>query len=224
MKKIMLVEDDRDLFDILRYNLEREKFRFVGTDRGKHALETCCREKPDLVLLDILLPDCSGLEICKRIREHADLRPIPIIFLTALAQETDRVLGLELGGNDYVVKPFSTRELIARIKVHLRREVPSDIARVGDLELDRSRCRVTVNGEEVPLTATELRLLDCLMTRPGVVLSREQILNSVWGNSRSLTDRAVDVYVLRLRHKLKEKKAPEELIKAVRGFGYTLSV
>jgi two-component system phosphate regulon response regulator PhoB len=224
MKKIMLVEDDHDLFEALKYSLQREKFQFVGIDRGNGAIQMCCREKPDLVLLDILLPDCSGLEICKRIREHGDLRGTPVIFLTALAEEADRVVGLELGANDYVVKPFSMRELFARIRVHLRRvEDSSNVSRVSNIELDRSRCQVTVDGAEVSLTATELRLLDCLMNRPGVVFSREQLLNFVWGNNRNLTDRAVDVYILRLRRKLQHKNVPPDLIKAVRGFGYTLS-
>src|ERR1700677_1519362 len=173
MKKILLVEDDVDLFSLLKYNLEKEGFALSGLQTGKGALELCRQVRPDLVLLDIMLPDSDGLDICKGIRNDADLAAVPIIFLTARASETDRIVGLELGANDYIVKPFFVREVIARIKVQLRR--PADQAAVlkaGSLELDRARCQVRLNGQELALTATEFRLLEYLMGRAGVVFSR----------------------------------------------------
>jgi DNA-binding response OmpR family regulator len=224
MKKIVLIEDDADLYALLKYNLEREGFQFAGSNTGKGALELCGRERPDLIMLDIMLPDSDGLDICKRLRAHAELAAIPIIFLTARASETDRIVGLELGANDYIVKPFFVREVIARIKVQLRK--PSDAAGVmkaGNLELDRARCQVRLNGKELALTATEFRLLEFLMGRAGVVFSREQLLDAVWGNDRAVTDRTVDVYVLRLRQKLETEPGNPELIRSVRGFGYSFN-
>src|SRR5271157_1228618 len=222
MKKIVLIEDDADLYALLKYNLEKEGFTMVGSQTGKGALDLCRRERPDLILLDIMLPDSDGLEICKGIRAHSGLAHVPVIFLTARASETDRIVGLELGANDYIVKPFFIRELIARIKIHFRGQPPATkILRSGDLELDRARCRVHLAGGEVTLTATEFRLLEFLMSRPGVVFSREQLLNAVWGQDRAITDRAVDVYVLRLRQKVEQDPAAPILIHSVRGFGYT---
>ncbi|HKW74212.1 MAG TPA: winged helix-turn-helix domain-containing protein, partial [Terriglobales bacterium] len=146
---------------------------------------------------------CDGLEICKRLRSYPELRATPIIFLTARASEVDRLVGLELGANDYIVKPFFMRELIARIKVLLRNPADSPaVLRAGELELDRDRCRVRLGIKELFLTATEFRLLEFLMTKPDVVFSRQKLLYAVWGRDRSVTDRTVDVYVLRLRQKL----------------------
>src|ERR1700723_447458 len=224
MKKIVLIEDDADLFALIRYNLEKEGFAFAGSQTGKGALDLCRRERPDLVILDIMLPDSDGLEICKGLRNNSELAHVPVIFLTARASETDRIVGLELGANDYVVKPFFIRELIARIKIHFRGQPPATkILRSGDLELDRARCRVHLNGGEVTLTATEFRLLEFLMSRPGVVFSREQLLDAVWGHDRAVTDRTVDVYVLRLRQKI-EAADGVSFIRSVRGFGYSFNI
>ena len=222
MKKIILIEDDADLFALVKYNIEKEGFAFAGSQTGRGALELCQRERPDLVLLDIMLPDSDGLDICKRIRAHADLAQIPVIFLTARASETDRIVGLELGANDYVVKPFFVRELIARVKIQFRGvAAASRKLRVGGIELDRDTCRVHLNGREIALTATEFKLLDFLMSRPGIVFSREQLLDSVWGYDRAVTDRTVDVYILRLRQKIESDPAAPDSIRSVRGFGYT---
>lgn len=222
MKKILLIEDDADLFALLRYNLEKEGFALAGSQTGKGALELCRRERPDLILLDIMLPDSDGLDICRRIRQDPDLAGVPVIFLTARASETDRIIGLELGANDYVVKPFFVRELIARIRLQFRAQAaPARVLESGGIELDRRRCEVRVNGRPVSLTATEFRLLEFLMGRAGVVFSREQLLNAVWGQDRAITDRAVDVYILRLRQKLENDPARPVLIHSVRGFGYT---
>jgi DNA-binding response OmpR family regulator len=224
MKKILLIEDDADLFALLKYNLEKEGFALVGSQTGKGAIDLCQRERPDLILLDIMLPDSDGLDICKGIRTHATLGHIPIIFLTARASEADRIVGLELGANDYIVKPFSIRELIARIKVHFRTvPAPQRVLKAGALELDRTACRVRLAGREIQLTATEFKLLEFLMTRPGVVYSREQLLDSVWGHDRAVTDRTVDVYVLRLRQKVEPDPANPVFLRSVRGFGYSFS-
>jgi DNA-binding response OmpR family regulator len=221
MKKILLIEDDADLFALLKYNLEKERYVVAGSQTGKGAIELCRREKPDLILLDIMLPDSDGLEICRAIRSHPELSHIPVIFLTARAAETDRIVGLEMGANDYIVKPFFVRELIARIKIHFRDQPTSTkLLKAGDLELDRARCRVRQAGQEISLTATEFRLLEFLMSRPGVVFNREQLLDSVWGHDRAVTDRTVDVYILRLRQKIEAEDGPS-LIRSVRGFGYS---
>jgi DNA-binding response OmpR family regulator len=221
-KKILLIEDDSDLFSLLKYNLEKEGFAFVGSQTGRGALDLCRRVRPDLVLLDIMLPDSDGLDICKGIRNDTSLAQTPVIFLTARASETDRIVGLELGANDYIVKPFFVREVIARIRLQFRSgAAPARSLRAGGLELDRSSCKVTLNGETLTLTATEFRLLEFLMSRPGVVFSREQLLNGVWGQDRAVTDRTVDVYVLRLRQKIEMDATAPRLIHSVRGFGYS---
>jgi len=225
MKKILLIEDDSDLFALLKYNLEKEGFSLTGQQTGKGALELCRQVRPDLVLLDIMLPDSDGLDICKAIRKDPDLAPTPIIFLTARASETDRIVGLELGANDYVVKPFFVRELIARIKLQFRTAPePSRVVKIGPIELDRGSCRAKLNGVLLGLTATEFRLLEFMMSRQGVVFSRDQLLDAVWGQDRAITDRAVDVYVLRLRQKVEEDPAVPKLIHSVRGFGYSFEL
>src|SRR5712692_7382022 len=223
MKKIVLIEDDADLYALVKYNLEKEGFGFAGSQTGKGAIDLCRREKPDLVILDIMLPDSDGLEICHAIRSHPELSHIPVIFLAARAAETYRIVGLEIGANDYIVKPFFVRELIARIKIHFRDQpTATKLLKSGDLELDRARCRVHLSGTEVALTATEFRLLEFLMSRPGVVFSREQLLDAVWGHDRAVTDRTVDVYILRLRQKI-EPSENQMFIRSVRGFGYSFN-
>ena len=222
MKKILLIEDDSDLFALLKYNLEKEGFSLTGLHTGKGELELCRQARPDLILLDIMLPDSDGFDICKGIRKDPELAATPVIFLTARASETDRIVGLEIGANDYVVKPFFVRELIARIKLQFRNQSPaSRVMEAGGLELDVASRQVRLHGAPLSLTATEFRLLEFLTSRPGVVFSREQLLNSVWGQDRAITDRAVDVYVLRLRQKVEQDPAAPVLIHSVRGFGYT---
>ena len=223
MKKIVLIEDDPDLYSLIQYNLEREGFTIAGSQTGKGALELCRRERPDLIILDIMLPDADGLDICKGVRAQPDLANVPLIFLTARASEADRIVGLELGANDYVVKPFFVRELIARIKIHFRSQQPAtNLLKAGGLQLDRARCQVRLEGHELALTATEFRLLEFLMSRPGVVFSREQLLDAVWGHDRAVTDRTVDVYILRLRQKIETEGGPS-FIRSVRGFGYSFN-
>ncbi len=224
MRKIALIEDDADLYALVKYNLEKEGFTVVGAQTGRGVVDTFRRERPDLILLDIMLPDSDGLEICKAIRQHSELAHIPVIFLTARASETDRIVGLELGANDYIVKPFFVRELIARIKIQFRGQTNATrVLKAASLELDRSRCEARVGGHLLTLTATEFRLLEFLMSRPGVVFSREQLLDAVWGHDRAVTDRTVDVYILRLRQKIETDPANPLLIRSVRGFGYSFN-
>jgi DNA-binding response OmpR family regulator len=224
MRKIALIEDDSDLYSLVKYNLEKEGFAFVGVQTGRSALEFLRREKPDLAILDIMLPDMDGLEICKAIRSSPELSQVPVIFLTARASEADRIIGLELGANDYIVKPFFVRELVARVKTQLRGpSIAPRVMRSGTLELDRNSCVVRLNTEELSLTATEFRLLEYLMSRPGVVFSREQLLDAVWGQDRAVTDRTVDVYVLRLRQKIEPDPANPKMIRSIRGFGYSFN-
>lgn len=225
MKKIVLIEDDADLFALLKYNLEKEGFALSGAQTGKGAIEMCRREKPDLIILDIMLPDSDGLDLCKAIRKHAELAHVPVIFLTARASETDRIVGLELGANDYIVKPFFIRELIARVKIQFRAPAAAapPVLQEGGLALERRTCRVTLDGEVLTLTATEFRLLEFMMSHPGAVFSREQLLDSVWGHERAVTDRTVDVYILRLRQKIESDPANPVFIRSVRGFGYSFN-
>ena len=224
MRKIALIEDDADLYALVKYNLEKEGFAVIGAQSGRGVIELCRRERPDLILLDVMLPDSDGLELCKAIRQHPELSHLPIIFLTARASETDRIVGLELGANDYIVKPFFIRELIARIKIQFRGQTTATrVLKAASLELDRSRCEARLNGQLLTLTATEFRLLEFLMSRPGVVFSREQLLDAVWGHDRAVTDRTVDVYILRLRQKIEADPANPLLIRSVRGFGYSFS-
>ena len=224
MKKIALIEDDADLYALVKYNLEKEGFGVVGSPTGRGAVDLFRRERPDLILLDIMLPDSDGLEICKSVRQHSELAHVPIIFLTARASETDRIVGLELGANDYIVKPFFVRELIARVKIQFRgHATPNRVLKAAALELDRTRCEARLGGNLLTLTATEFRLLEFLMSRPGVVFSREQLLDAVWGHDRAVTDRTVDVYILRLRQKIEADPANPLLIRSVRGFGYSFN-
>jgi len=223
MNKVLFIEDDPDLYESVRSHLERADFRVIGANRGRNAIDLCAAEWPHLILLEFMLPDVSGLEICTQVRTHPVLAETPIIFISASASETDRIVGLELGANDYIVKPFSIRELLLRIRVQLR--TPRDLApahlRRGSLELDRTRCRVLHNGTPVALTATEFRLLAFLMRRPGVVFSRKQLLHEVWGEGRSIIEQTVDVFIMHLRKKLEVDPKNPKLIRCARGFGYS---
>ncbi|MGA8029883.1 MAG: response regulator transcription factor [Bryobacteraceae bacterium] len=224
MRKIAVIEDDADLLALVKYNLEKEGFAVAGARTGRGIIDFCRRERPDLILLDIMLPDSDGLDICKAIRQNSELAHIPIIFLTARASETDRIVGLELGANDYIVKPFFVRELMARIKIQFRGQTTAPrVLKAATLELDRSSCEARLDGTVLTLTATEFRLLEFLMSRPGVVFSREQLLDAVWGHDRAVTDRTVDVYILRLRQKIEADPANPLRIRSVRGFGYSFN-
>ncbi|GAB4070453.1 phosphate regulon transcriptional regulator PhoB [Ancylobacter sonchi] len=222
---ILIVEDEEPLTLLLRYNLEAEGYSVESVARGDEA-ETRLREKvPDLVLLDWMLPGLSGIELCRRLRARPETERMPILMLTARGEETERVRGLATGADDYVVKPFSVPELVARVRALLRRAKPDHIStllRAGDIELDRETKRVHRSGRELHLGPTEFRLLEFLMQSPGRVYSREQLLDGVWGQDVYIDERTVDVHVGRLRKALNRPRQPDP-IRTVRGSGYSFN-
>ncbi len=221
--KIAVIEDDRDLSALLCYAFEQEGFEFSGTHDGASASEFCVREQPDAIVLDVMLPGMDGFSIRQQLREDPRFRETPVIFLTARTEETDRLRGLENGGDDYVVKPFSVRELVARVRLRLRvRSGLEKVHRLGTLELDIERREVRLGGKAVPVTATEFQLLERMIRQPGHVFSRASLLDSVWGVACNVTDRTVDVHVRRLRQKLEPDPSKPRYIRSVRGFGYTV--
>ena len=219
--KILIVEDDRDIVEMIEYNLREEGYETLSALNGEDGVELASKEHPDLIILDIMLPIMDGFEVCRALRSNDITARIPIIILSAKSQETDKVVGLELGADDYVTKPFSPRELIARIRAILRRDREhrhtSEIQQRGDITVDSSRHKVTVSGEEISLTFTEFKLLEFLAQRPGVVLSRDQILDAVSGDEAVVCDRTVDAHVKSLRRKLGKAK---DYIETIRGAGY----
>jgi two-component system phosphate regulon response regulator PhoB len=222
--KILIVEDEAPLAEILRYNLESEGFVVSQAESGEEAEIMLAEERPDLVVLDWMLPSVSGIELCRRIRSKPETRTVPILMLTARGEESDRIRGLATGADDYVVKPFSLPELMARVKAILRRVAPdrtAEVLRVADIELDRVAHRVTRGAREVHLGPTEFRLLEFLMESPGRVLSRSQLLDGVWGRDAFVDERTVDVHIGRLRKALIRGKERDP-VRTVRGAGYVL--
>jgi two-component system phosphate regulon response regulator PhoB len=221
---ILVVEDEPALATLLRYNLEKEGFAVAEAHDGEEALLQLSERTPDAVLLDWMLPQVSGLEICRRIRRTPQWRGLPVIILTAKGEEADRVRGLEGGADDYVVKPFGVSELLARLKAVMRRARPSvgtETLRYSDLQMDLASHRVTREGGAVHLGPTEFRLLRVLLERPGRVFSREQLLDAVWGRDSEIEPRTVDVHIRRLRKALNEG-GRRDLIRTVRAAGYAL--
>lgn len=223
--RILIIEDEEPLTLLLRYNLEAEGYGVESVDRGDEA-ETRLRESvPDLVILDWMLPGLSGIELCRRLRSRPETQRLPVIMLTARGEETERVRGLSTGADDYVVKPFSVPELLARVRALLRRAKPEHVAtllQAGDIQLDRETHRVHRAGREVHLGPTEFRLLEFLMQSPGRVFSREQLLDSVWGQDVYIDERTVDVHVGRLRKAINRGRQSDP-IRTVRGAGYSFS-
>ena len=219
--KVLVVEDDPRISDVLEYALKAEGYEVEKAQRGREAIEMAKRSAPALVVLDVGLPDIDGFEVCRGIRKFSDL---PVLFLTSRSDEIDRVVGLEIGGDDYVVKPFSPRELLARIKAIRRRHdrpAPADSEkepelRYGPITIDPEKFRVRVSGSEIILTAQEFKLLELLVRHPGRVFTREQVLNRAWGEGGLVADRTIDVHVKTLRRKF----AKFDFIETVRGIGY----
>lgn len=223
---VLVVEDEAALISLLRYNLEREGFRVIDTGDGEEALILAEEESPDIILLDWMLPSVAGIEVCRRLRRQPKTRDIPVIMLTARAAETDRVRGLDAGADDYVAKPFALAELVARVRAVLRRHRPGlggETLVAGPLSMDLSAFRVKRNGRDIKLGPTEFRLLRCLLERRGRVMSREQLLDAVWGRDIAIELRTVDVHIRRLRKALNEGDAPD-LIRTVRSAGYSLDL
>ena len=221
---ILIAEDEAPLMTLLRYNVEKEGYRAIEARDGDEALMLADEDIPDLVILDWMLPKVSGIEVCRRLRSRAETRNVPIIMLTARGEESERVRGLATGADDYIVKPFSVPELLARVKGLLRRASPERLATVltyGDIELDREKRRVARSGRPIDLGPTEYRLLEFFLEHPGRVFSREQLLDSVWGRDIYIDERTVDVHIGRLR-KLLNPGREQDPIRTVRGAGYAL--
>jgi DNA-binding response OmpR family regulator len=220
---IFVLEDDTDIARLVQHHLEAAGFAARLFSTPTHLIPDAERQAPALFLLDIMVPGGDGLEICRRLRKHPGLSTVPIIFLTARAGENDRVLGLEMGADDYITKPFATRELVARVRAVLRRfERPDTLSviRFEEVIIDANAMQLTVRGEVLPTTATEFRLLDYLARHPGRVFSRDHLLDSVWGDARFVTPRSVDVYVSRIREKIETDPENPRHLKTVRGAGY----
>ena len=222
-KRIAIVEDEAELASLIEYNLSRQGFQTQVLNGSKGTLKSLEQGRPDLIVLDVMLPEADGFELCRLIRQSAVLGRTPVLFLTARSDEVDRVLGLEIGGDDYMTKPFSPRELIARVKAHLRREEMDhepEILEIGPFRLDRTGRRVYVTGRALTLTSTEFNLLEFFLTHPGRAYSRDQLLDAVWGEQRYVTPRTVDVHVRRLREQIEEHPDTPRYLTTVRGFGY----
>lgn len=223
-KKVLIVEDEQDILELVKLYLEKDGFRALTAMTGREALKKVKEEKPDLVILDLMLPEIDGLEVCKRLRSVPETAMLPIIMLTAKAEESDTIVGLELGADDYVTKPFSPKAIVARVKALLRRieRAPSEgveLYRYGTLTMNPARHEVRLGSHDVPLTAKEFGLLEHLLQHPGRVLTRDVLLNAVWGYDYYGTTRTVDVHIRRLKQKL---PLLEQAIVSVKSLGYKL--
>jgi two-component system, OmpR family, alkaline phosphatase synthesis response regulator PhoP len=221
-EKILVVDDEEDILELVRYNLVKEGYQVQGVTSGEVALAKVREDRPDLIVLDLMLPGVDGLDVCRRLRSGADTAGVPIVMLTAKTEDADVVTGLELGADDYVTKPFSPRVLLARIRAVLRRRLPETqdaprIIRTEELTINPSRHEVLVQGSPVTLTATEFRILYFLARRPGWVFTRDQIISAVKGDDYPVTERSVDVQIVGLRKKLGDAG---DCVETVRGVGY----
>ena len=227
---VFVLEDDSDISRLVQYQLERAGFAVKPYASIGSILQDAERSRPSLFLLDIMVPGGDGMDLCRRLRLNPTLSSVPIIFLTARAAENDRVQGLEMGADDYITKPFGTRELVARVRAVLRRferpDTPGALStlNVEDLAIDGSAMQLSVKGELIPTTATEFRLLDYLARHPGRVFSRDQLLDAVWGDTRFVTPRSVDVYVRRIREKIEIDPESPRYLKTMRGAGYRFEI
>lgn len=221
---VLIVEDDRDLCNLLDYNLTRKGYQVDTIGQLQGGLDHIRASRPDLIILDVMLPDGDGFDLCRQIRADPNLASIPILFLTARSEEADRVMGLEIGGDDYVTKPFSPSELLARVKAHLRRQGSEESRVLGPISIDVSARRAYLSGRELSLTATEFRILELFSANPGKVFSREQLLNAVWGKGCYVSPRNVDVHIRRLRERIESIPDEPRWIQTVRGFGYRFEI
>lgn len=224
-KKILVVEDEPDIRKLVHYNLAQERFKVLEAEDGEKALKIARQEKPDLVVLDLMLPNLSGLEVCRILREQPETARLPVLMLTAKAGEADRVVGLEIGADDYLTKPFSPRELVARVKAILRRAelaatAPVEAYERGPLKINFSTYETFVKGKAIRLTLKEFELLRFLVQNPNRVLSRDQLLDRVWGGEVFVDPRTVDVHIRRLRKAIEENDTKPKWVLTVRGVGY----
>jgi DNA-binding response OmpR family regulator len=221
-KNILIVEDEKDIIEVLRYYLEKENYRVHVAQDGFQALELASKIIPNLILLDLMLPRLDGIETCRRLKADERLRDIPVIMVTAKAEEADKIKGLEIGADDYVTKPFSAKELVARVKAHLRRRegsIPEKSFQYGTLSVDTVKHEIRFKGGEIDLTAKEFELLLYMLENRGRVLTRDMILNHVWGYDYFGSTRTVDVHVTRLRQKI---PLLTDAISTIKSFGYKL--
>jgi phosphate regulon transcriptional regulator PhoB len=225
-QKILIVEDEPDIRKLVNYNLAQERFKVLEAEDGEQGLQIVQRDKPDLVILDLMLPGLSGMELCKILRERAETERLPVLMLTAKAGEADRVVGLEMGADDYLTKPFSPRELVARVRAILRRmenlkpAEPLPAYDKGSLKIDFSTYEVFARGKNIRLTLKEFELLRFLVQNPNRVLSRDQLLDRVWGGETYVTPRTVDVHIRRLRKAIEKDDSKPRWILTLRGVGY----
>jgi phosphate regulon transcriptional regulator PhoB len=225
-QRVLVVEDEQDVAELIRYNLTKEGYDVIVVANGAEALKRAREVKPEVILLDIMIPQLNGWEVCRRLKQDPETRAIPVIMVTGRVEEGDKVLGFEMGADDYVTKPFSPRELIARMRAVVRRGKSAEAAdrkhhlKEGDLEIDRHRFEVTMKGQRVDLTPKEFELLAALVGTPGRVFGREELLDMVWGEDGFVEPRTVDVHVARLRAKFSAAQAPMPGVETVRGVGY----
>ncbi len=225
-RQVVIIEDEKDIVELVRYNFKKEGLEVIGFGRGRDGFEHLRRNPADLLLLDIMLPDMSGVDLCRMLRAEEKLKNLPIIFLTAKGEELDRILGLEIGADDYVVKPFSPRELVARVKAVLRRQErraeTKEVVEVGGLRLDSGTQEASVGGRPIELSSLEFKLLHFLASHPRRVFSRDRLLDEVWGRDRFVTPRTVDVHIRRVREKIEQHPERPKILQTVRGTGYRL--
>lgn len=223
-EKILIVDDELHIIELLKYNLESNGYKVIFAQTGKEAIKIASEKRPDLILLDVMLPEMDGFDVCKHINKAKETEGIPIIMLTAKGEELDKILGLELGADDYITKPFSVRELIARIKAVLRRnfkeENTSQVISFGDLIVNMDKHEVTKNGDKIDLTLKEFELLKLLVVNKGKVLTRDFLLDKVWGYEYYGETRTVDVHIRHLRQKIEDDDKSPKYIETVRGIGY----
>lgn len=219
--KILMIEDDKDILELVHYNLEREGYHVIPTQSGEEALKMLAKETPELILLDLMLPGMDGLETCRLIKQDDKVKNVPLIMLTAKSEESDVVVGLQLGADDYVTKPFSPKVLLARIKAILRRSVDKPVTEetraFGDLHINLPKHKVTYKNHAIELTTIEFNILEFLSRQPGRVFTRDQIMDKAWKEGKYIVDRAVDVHVRGLRKKLGKAA---DFVETVRGVGY----
>jgi phosphate regulon transcriptional regulator PhoB len=226
MKRILVVDDEKDIVELISYNLEKEGFAVAKAYDGEAAVKNVKTHKPDLMILDLMLPKMNGLDVCRVIRGNAETAGLPIIMLTAKGEEVDKIIGLEIGADDYMTKPFSVKELVARVRSILRRlqdktnRADKEEFSYQGLKINYVSCHVSANGKAVTLSPTEMKLLFFLSRNPGRVYSRNQLLDHVWGDETFITDRAVDVHIRRLRSQIEKDLENPKYILTVRGFGY----
>ncbi|MBI4713190.1 MAG: response regulator [Planctomycetes bacterium] len=224
MNTILVIDDEKDLIKLVDHHLSKESFLVIGARDGRQGLDMALRHKPDLILLDVMMPKLDGWEVCKQLKSRPDLARIPVIMLTARAQETDKILGLEMGADDYVTKPFSPRELVARVKAVLRRfqsDRNKEVLKLGDLVIDYAGRTVHLKDKKADLTNTEFNLLWHLVNHPGRVISRDDLISAGRGDDTVVIDRTIDVHIASLRKKMGKF---DKLIETVRGVGYKFSL